>query len=468
VAVAAAFLPARRAARVAPLAAMRDVVTDPNASFLRRTISGSLVTVVGAALIVAGLGPVGIAAVGLGAILVFCGVAVLGPALVRPLTRFLAVPLGRLGLPGTLANENARRNARRTAATASALMIGVGLVSFMTVVGASAKSSISGSVDEIARGDWVVSTQWGQGGLDVDVARAIDALPETEAVTGLRFAVASVDGTAAAMAAFDPAIVDQVLALDVRSGGIAQLDERSVAVQADVAADHGWRTGDRIRVEFPETGVQELTIAATYGRNDLVGPYALSLDAFDANVADPVDQYVLIADAPGVDDARARSAIDSVLTDYPTAELLTNDEYKTLIAAEIDQLLAVVYALLLLAVVIALFGIANTLALSIHERTRELGLLRALGMSRRQIRTTVRLESVIIALLGTGLGMGIGIGFGWALIRTLADQGLGRLDVPPAQLTILAVAGGIAGVLAAVNPARRASKIDILTALHAD
>jgi putative ABC transport system permease protein len=465
VAVAAAFLPARRAAAVPPIAALRDAGLDRSGRSVRRTVAGVAIAGAGVAAIAAGLNGAGTGVLGLGAVLVFLGAAALGPVLARPAALILGAPLTGRGIPGVLARQNASRNPRRTAATASALMIGVALVAFMTILAASAKSSIATKVDQAVRGDWIVSTEWGQGGLSSDVTRRIDALPETAAVTGVRYATASVDGKGANISAFDPAVVDRLIDLDVTAGNIARLSGGGIAVRSDVAESRHWTVGDRVTVDFPETGRRPLDIVAIYRTEEPMGQYAMSLSTYDANVTDAVDHYVVIADTAGVSPAHVRAAVDAVLAGYPTAKLQSNAEFKAMLLGGIDQLLALVDVLLLLAVVIALFGIANTLALSIHERTREIGLLRAVGMTRRQLRSAVRWEAVLIALLGTGLGLAIGYGFGWALVRALANDGLHGMTVPTGQLAAVVVVGALAGVVASISPARRAAKLDVLAAI---
>ena len=194
----------------------------------------------------------------------------------------------------------------------------------------------------------------------------------------------------------------------------------------------------------------------------------MSLAAFDANGVDNVDNYLLVNNADGVSTEQARTAIEQVLADYPNADVMTQDEFKGSIASEIDQMLNLVYVLLFMALAIALFGIANTLALSVFERTREIGLLRAVGMSRAQVRSSVRWESVLIALLGATLGTAIGVGFGWAMVEAMKDKGIGELTIPTTQLAYVLVLAAVAAVAAAALPARRAARMDVLGAIKTD
>ncbi len=315
------------------------------------------------------------------------------------------------------------------------------------------------------KSEWIVDTQFGMGGLSPSVAKQIAALPEVSAVTPLRFADPQVDGHAVAMSAFDAANVDRTLRLDLRSGSVAHMGVNDVAVQADVAKEKNIKIGDTVSMFFAETGRRQMHVVAVYGIEEPLGSYAVSIPTYDANVANHVDNDVMVANAPGVSMAQARAAIERVLHDYPTATLHTKNEFKGSIANAIDQILNLVYVLLAMALVIALFGIANTLALSVFERTREFGLLRAVGMSRSQVRSTVRWESVLIALLGTSLGTAIGIGFGSALIRASSSQGITQMTIPVRQLAVIVVFAAAAAVMAAALPARRAARLDVLSAI---
>jgi putative ABC transport system permease protein len=233
-------------------------------------------------------------------------------------------------------------------------------------------------------------------------------------------------------------------------------------VLGTVARAKGWSVGDAVRVRFAETGEQRLTVAAIFGDKQIVdASYLIGLPAYDANFTDQLDGTVLVKRAQGVSLSAARTALERVTTDYPTARVQDRTEYKRARSADFDNELGLLYVLLALAVLIALLGIANTLALSVFERTRELGLLRAIGMARRQVRAMVRWESVIIALFGTFMGLVIGLFFSWAMVR--ADEV--ALTVPVGQLAAGVLVSAVAGVVAAILPARRASKLDVLGAI---
>jgi putative ABC transport system permease protein len=466
VTVAAAWLPARRAAKVAPIQALRDTALDTSAHSKRRVLLGVATSVVGGVLIAQGLSGAGVKAVGLGALAVLVGVVMLGPAIARRFSRIVGWPLPRVrGVAGTLARENAVRNPRRTAATSSALMIGVALVAFITVFAATAKSSVATSVDTAMKSDWIVTTQFGMGGLSPAVAQRIDALPQTGAVTVLRYFDAKVGNTTTQASAIDPARVERSVRLDVRTGSIGALGSHGVAVRAAVAKKKNLHLGDTVIMFFPETGDQPLRVVATYGTQQPIGDYAISLQAFDANVATHVDNDIAVSAAPGVSKQQARQAIEQVLQDYPNAKLMTKSEFKGSMANQIDKILNLVYVLLVMALVIALVGIANTLALSVFERTREVGLLRAVGMRRSQVRATVRWESVLITMLGTALGTTIGLGFAWTLVHVMKNNGFNTFAIPLEQLGLIVLAAAAAAVVAAALPARRAARLDVLKAI---
>jgi putative ABC transport system permease protein len=467
VTVVAAYLPARKAAKVAPIEALRDAAIDRSSTSKRRAVIGTVLAAAGAYFVASGLGAHDAGSVGMGALVVLVALIVLGPVVARPLSRALGVFLPRLrGMPGTLARENASRNPRRTASAASALMIGVALVAFMTVFAASAKASIATSVDKAMKADWIVETQFGMGGMSPDVTKRIDALPETGAVTALRYIDTTVGGSLKNTSAVDPSTADRTIEFDLRSGSIGALGRDTVAVQADEAKARHLHLGDTVTMTFAETGPQPLRVVAIYGTKDPMGPYTLGIAAVDANVTSHVDHHALIETADGVSTEQARHAIERVLADSPNATLRTRDEFKGEVANQIGKVLNLVYVLLAMALVIALFGIANTLALSVFERTREFGLLRAVGMARAQVRATVRWESVLIALLGTTVGTALGLGLSWALIRANGGGQLAQLSVPVPQLVAIVGFGAVAAVAAAVLPARRAARLDVLDAIQ--
>lgn len=470
VSVASALFPARRASKVPPLAALRDLAYEGTTGLRRRTIVAGLVTALGAAMVLGALfgdAPNKAASVGFGALVVFFGVAGLGPVFARPVTRAIGAPLPRLrGISGTLARENALRNPRRTASTAAALMIGVGLVGFITIFAASAKTSINESIDKAFLGDFVVdSGTFGFGGFSPELAAQLRRQPQLRAVAEQRLGQATIGGHTQFVTGIDPATFGQIIDLDVASGRLDALTGDTIGVDSRTARNKGWQVGDQIPAVFAKTGAKTLTLAVIYRRPDAGGQYLLPLSAYAANFDQQFDARLFVSRASGVSPAEARKAVERVTAAYPNAKLRDQTEFKQAQAAQINQLLGLIYVLLALAVLIALMGIANTLALSIFERTRELGLLRAVGMTRRQLRTTVRWESVIIALFGTVLGLVIGLFFGWALVAALRSNGFNRLTVPVGQLAVVVLIAALAGVAAAILPGRRAARLDVLEAI---
>jgi putative ABC transport system permease protein len=469
VSAASAVLPARRASKAPPVAAIRELAHDRSGRSRRRVVIGAVVTAAGVAALSIGLlaDPKRLVAVGLGAAAIFVGVAVLGPVLAGPASRLLGAPLPALsGMPGTLARENAVRSPKRTAATAAALMIGVSLVAFIAIYGASTKKALTADVDRTFTADLLVDTG-SFAALSPGLAERLARLPEVGAAAGMRANTAEIDGATADLAGVDPAAFDRAVGLGVSAGRLRDLDADGIAVSDAVARAKGWSVGQAVRVRFAETGERRLTVAATFRNQDRAGvDYLLAMPGYEANFSDRLDVRVLVKRAQGVGLAAARAAVERVTADYPAARVQDRAEYKRTQSADTDKSLGLLYVLLALAVLIALLGIANTLALSVFERTRELGLLRAIGMARRQIRAMVRWESVIIALFGTSMGLIIGLFFSWAMVKALPDQA--TLTVPVGQLALGTLGAALAGVAAAILPARRAAHLDILAAISTD
>src|SRR6478735_480880 len=459
VTVGSAWLPARRAAKIAPIAALREVNVDRSAGSARRAIAGSVVTAAGVIALLAGLGGE-LALVGLGALTTFIGVSILGPVLARPVASVFGIPLRMRGLSGELATRNALRNPKRTARTASSLMIGVALVGFITVFAASAKTSMAGSLESEFTGTHIVEAGAfdNSSGLSPDLAAELRGTSGVDVVTQARLTPAIVDGSATdSFNAFDATTVDEMFVLGDVQGDLDTLGADGIAVSAEHATEQGWTIGTKVPVTFP-SGDTSLVVEAIFsGATDWVGSMFVDLDALAANGGDALDYRVYVSG----DEA----AISHVADAYGSANVLDKDGFLALVGSELDTMLGLFYALLMLAVVIALLGIANTLALSIFERTRELGPLRAVGMGRAQVRSTIRWESIIIAVFGTTLGLAIGTFFGWAIVQAMADQGIVTLTVPVGSLTVVTVIAGVAGAVAAVLPARRAAKLDVLKAL---
>ncbi len=458
VTVASAVLPARRASRIAPIAALRDGAVDASSTSRTRMAVGATVTGGGAAALAAGLSTPSARLVGLGAAGVFLGVSVLAPVLVRPVVAVAGLPLRRLGgVTGRLSSENARRNPKRTARTAAALMIGVALVGFVTILATSITASIGGSIDRDFRGNLVVDSGSfdGTGGLSPELATQLRTTPGVTAAVATRAVPARVDGAKVAiLTGWDTADLARVFDLGQIQGSLASLGTDGLAVDARRAADKGWHLGDTVPVTLAD-GVHPFTVRAVFDHgSQWVGKEFVGTGALPRQLDSRI--YLVATD---------RASVAGMAGRYPAAQLLDKKALADDASKEINQLLGLIYTLLALAVVIALIGIANTLSLSIHERTRELGLLRAVGTLRSQLRWLVRGEAALIALFGALLGLTVGTFFGWAMVKALAGQGIDRLVVPAGSLAVVFVIAGLAGVAAALLPSRRAARLDVLQAL---
>lgn len=462
--------PARKASKAPPVAAIRGAEGIPEGrSLRRRMVSGGLVLAIGLLALAGGLfGGGGIGLIGIGALFFYGGVAMLSPLVAGPMARLIGAPGARLGTPGHLGQLNAMRNPRRTASTAAALMIGLGLVSFVTILAASLKTSFAATLDRSVKADYIVQgPNGGQGKFSRQVALRMAQRQELAVVSPMRFnGEFKLDGATKHDDAVDPYTFASIMNIDIRKGKVDDFLPGTMLVSDRVAEDEGYQLGQRLKMDFPRTGEQLMEIVGTYHDDALFSNgYIITLDDFGENAGDDLDSLVLVKRAKGVADVAARAAVAPILAEYPAAELQSQEEFKKQVASQIDGLLLFVVVLLLLAVVIALIGIVNTLALSIFERTRELGLLRAVGMLRRQMKRMIRWESVIITILGAVLGLAVGAFFGWAAVSAMGDIGVDRLSFPALRLFIFVVVSGFAGVLAAIFPARRAAKLDVLEAI---
>jgi len=468
VTVVAAIVPARRAARIAPIEALREAQDRPGRSLRFRLVSGAIVLALGVAPLAYGLfgRPAdALQFVGIGVALTFVGVAMLTPLIARPVAAGIGLPIRRTGVPGKLGRENSMRNPRRTAATASALMIGLGLVVFVAVFGASAKASTTVVLERTLKADFILTSPTFSG-FSTSAAEDVRAVPGVETVSQVRQAEAKVEGGTVFVTGLDPATFDDVSELGVVQGSVADLGAPdTIAIHEDIAATEGWGIGDTIDVEWPSTGQGDLEVAVIYAENGLIGDWATSLDTYDANVAQELDLFVLVKTGEGANVASVRSDLEDALEPYPNIEVQDQAEFRDMYATFLNQVLNIVTVLLLFAVIIALFGVMNTLYLSIYERTRELGLLRAVGLTRRQTRSMVQWEAVIVSVMGALFGVVIGIAFGWALQQALEPEGFSELGIPGGQLVIYVVFAAVLGVVFAIFPARRAARLNVLEAI---
>jgi len=465
----AALAPARRASRVSPVEALRGTgAVAPDHVGVARTVVGLLLVVVGGAGLAVGLlvEGQGVALVGAGVAALFVGVALLAPFVARPVTAVLGVVLGR-GVVARLARANAGRNPARTAATASALMVGVALVTFVSIVAASVTASLGTLFEEQFGADLAVQAQGGFGTLPRDLAPQLREVDGVGSVSNVRIAGGRLDdGGDVLVAGVDPAVVDDHLRIGPSQGALAALEPGTVMVSQGVADDRDLGPGDEVVLSLPAAQDARLEVVGTFAERDLLGTdWIVPLVAWPDLVGQGTDTLVSVRFAPDVDRDAVRADVEAVTEAYPGVAVQDVGEVLASTQAQVDGLLNVLIGLLALALVIAVIGIVNTLALSVLERTREIGLLRAVGMARRQVRRAVRLEAVLVALFGAGLGVLLGVGFGAALVTTLADDGITTLVVPGGRIAVYLVGAGLAGVLAAALPARRAARLDVLRAV---
>ena len=460
--------PAVKAARTAPLAALRDAAIDRSAASWLRAGVGAVTTAAGIGLVVAGTRGEGeLSVTGLGALLTIVGMILLGPAVARPAAGLLGAPGAALrGMSGSLARRNAIRNPRRTAGTASALMIGVAVVSLFTVMGASIKESVGDTVEGQFGGDLVVASDgWSTVGLAPELNDTVREMPEVEATSTLGNAPMRVDGEDTLATSFDPDTLGRMIDLGLTEGAIGGMGTDGVAVSTAHAEDNGLALGDPVPLAFADRATAEATVQAVFENDDLLGDVLVPEATFLPHTQRPTDLVVMIEVADGTPVAEAETAIQAVADRFGAPDVQTEGEYVDAVAGQVDQLLNIVYGLLVLAIIIALMGIANTLSLSIHERSRELGLLRAVGQTRRQLRSMVRGEATTVALFGTVGGILLGVFLAWAVIDTLASEGFTSFMIPTAPLAVVTVVGAVVGVVAAVRPARRAARTDVLAAI---
>jgi len=470
--------PAWRSTRVPPIAALQSF--SPPASRSRRLVYAGLSVLLGLAglaMVLIGLfggGSAGAQAglMGAGAVAIVLGVSLFSPRLVPPLAAVAGWPLERLRrLTGRLARENSQRNPSRTAITAAALMIGLALVTFVTVFSAGLKSSVAQVIDENFEGGLVIQNTDGFSPIPAGAAYAARKVPGVKLVATIRATEAELlgQGSKTKITAPTPDIGDAVN-VEWKQGGPAtlrNLGDGEAVVSDSFASDHNLEVGDRFRL-LSQTGAKPaFRVAGEFdSKLGVFGSVLITQAVMKRAFEQTEDTTDFVITEPGADPAKVQAVLTvGAERAFPTAEVLNQQELKETREEQVDQLVNLFNALLLLAIVISLFGIANTLALSIHERTRELGMLRAIGMSRRQVRTMIRYEAVITALIGAILGIVLGVIFAALISQPLKDEGF-TLSYPIGSLVVLLVLAGLAGVLAAIPPARRASRLDVLESLQ--
>ena len=471
----ASLRPAIRATRVPPIAAVREGATLPESRFARfRALGAIIIAALGFAALLFGLFGSGLDTtqillfMGLGALLVFFGVAAFASKLVPALATALGWPAAKLGgASGRLARGNAKRNPQRTASTAAALMIGLALVTLVAVLGQGIRSTFTDAVDRIFVADYAITAQNNFSPIPIEAAEAAEGAPGVEAVASVRTGEALVYGDPSSVTAVTPNSA-RAIKLEWKDGSQAVFSELGASgafVDDGFAGDHDLTVGSPVTITTPAGKRLELTVKGIFdppAGGSPFGNVTFSSETFDANYDQPQNLFSFVETNGGVTDANTES-LESALAAFPNAKSQTRDEFKDNQVSFLNNILNILYVLLALSVVVSLFGIVNTLVLTVFERTRELGMLRAIGMTRRQVRRMIRYESVITALIGAVLGIALGI--------VLAGLLVWRVDfidfsVPVGQLVVFAIAAIIVGILAAIFPARRAARLNPLQALQ--
>ncbi|MSO78970.1 MAG: FtsX-like permease family protein [Acidimicrobiia bacterium] len=474
VTVVSAISPARRAARVAPIAAMTTDMTGPSSGY-RRYLVGGVLTTFGAVMLAVGLFtdvegfPGGSAAlVGIASLLVFVGVAMLSPLAAQPAARVLGwFPARFRGVAGRLARENASRNPRRTATTAAALMIGIALMTLVAILGASIRSTLANVLESDFKAEFVLRTK-NFAPLSPEATEAVrDAVPNAK-VTDFRFGNLELANETKAVLGVDPNI-GSTIDVHPRLGALEAFRQSGgMLVFKDAYEEFPARQREAgvLKVRFGATGRQDIPIAGVFTKKDAIGnEFLLAMSDYEENFTDRSVTFAAVKLPAGTSVGPAAKVIDRALAAFPGVLSEDQEEFKKGQEAQVAQFLNLMYVMLALAVIIAILGIANTLALSIYERTRELGLLRAVGMARKQVKTMIRYESIIIAVFGAGLGILLGLVLVRALVGALESEGI-HFALSIGSLVVLVLLGLLGGWLASIFPARRAARLDVLQAVQ--
>lgn len=469
VTVLAALIPAVRASLVAPVAAMSNAdLPAPGKSLLVRNIVGGVFAAAGAALIVAATASNSWGMVAGGSAPLLVGVIILTPLLSQPVIAAVRPLLGRLfGVSGDLAARNARRNPRRTAATASALAIGLTLITGLSVLGVSIGRTVDKATVDNLSADYMVRMANGMP-LDGSVADEISKVPGVTAATALESAYFDIDGRFSAVTAADPKGLAQTVRITMTSGSRSALAQGKILVDAKTAASRGWQVGDAVQASYPDGTKGEVTVGGTFQDNMVLSPVVMSDRMLDPHIDRPEVPQVLVKTAGGAD-AKTAQAITDGLGDNPAVSVMDRQAIRDAFGGLVNTLLSILYGLLGMSLIIAVLGVVNTLAMSVFERRREIGMLRAIGLDRRSVRSMIRVEAVLISMFGAATGVVLGLFIAWATGSTISSDLQGYAMVLPwARIAVFLALAALVGILAAVWPARRASRLDVLEAIKTE
>jgi putative ABC transport system permease protein len=470
--LASVIIPARRAAKIPPVAAMRPELGF-EAMSAKRLIVGTIVTLIGALLFVIGLfarpgGTIGlIAFAAIGGLMLFLGVASVSSTVARPVTKLIGWPVAKLfRTPGVLARENAGRAPRRTSATAAALMIGVALVSAAAVFASSLRSTFTGVLERSVKADYIITDESFQG-LPPTVADALKGVKELSAVTAVRGTTALVNGDQKAIGAVDPLAFEQLVNIDLKQGSYEALDQGGVFVYKDPANDLKLSIGDPVQMTFQNGNQITLPVAGIFNDASIAGNWLISLDTLNKVSPTSTNRDFLVAAklAPGVTPEQGSQAVEAAMKPFPQAKVQTNAEFRQSQEDQINQLLVVITVLLGFSIIIAVLGISITLALGVFERTREIGLMRAVGMNKRQTRRTVRWEAIIVSTFGAIVGIVVGSLLGVVLSLAVPDTVIDHITFSPVIVIAILIGAVIAGFVAALYPSYKASNMNVLQAI---
>ncbi|MFI1657718.1 ABC transporter permease [Streptomyces sp. NPDC020472] len=468
----AAWLPGRRAAKIPPVAAMSSVhATASTKSLVLRNSFGAALTALGAVLIVLGAGQGGDEGrmfIAGGAFLTLIGVIVLIPMLSRPVIALIR-PLfvGAFGVSGKLAGLNAVRNPRRTGATASALAIGLTLVTGLSVLGATVGSALDKATTDQIKADYMVTMASGTG-LSQEALTALEKAPGVTAVSPQQAGALDIGGTYTSASGVTPGAVEKVLKLTVVNGSMASLGEGKIAVAEKTAEKRGLKVGATVPVEYLDKQKAKLTVGAIYEDSEFVSPVLLDKKILDAHEEQPYVPQIFVKTDGGASAANEQ-ALSKAMGDNPAITVMDHKDIRDTFGGPINMLLNIMYGLLGMALIIAVLGVVNTLAMSVFERQQEIGMLRAIGLDRRRVKRMVRLEAVVISVFGAVVGIGLGSFLGWAVGETIKSSLPGySLVLPWDRIGLFLVLAALVGVLASLWPARSAAKLNMLSAIKAE